>query len=278
MENSHTWTSGCWVSFGSWSLGYRLLLVFSRPSASAVSGQLGRIIFPLSGFPPSKVFSSLSSSLGGLSSFPCYLEPGRRGATPALKRLQLPSSTATKQWGIHSAGRLLQVLVPLQNLPAFVQSPEVVLFVFSSEFIAVIHRRMGLLSIYPEWWLLLCLDSVAMTSVTPGLCGPVHTAPCWHPPCPPDCLSSYTTGISPGCSWDPVSLPQARVTHHIQVDLLGWTAGFFRTQFLRTVVCWSWLELICEKALLNSQEFCGLVVKSLVAWDQLWWEHSPHQG
>lgn len=49
-----------------------------------------------------------------------------------------------------------------------------------------------------------------------------------------------------------------------------WTARLFRTELLQTVVCWSWLILVCEKVLLNTQESCELVVKSLVAWNQRW--------
>lgn len=46
------------------------------------------------------------------------------------------------------ADHLLKVSILQQNLPAFVQSPEVVVFVFYSEFIAVIHRKISLSGIY----------------------------------------------------------------------------------------------------------------------------------
>lgn len=132
------------------ALGTGCIRFSTHTYGSVVSRQLGQIIFTFSGFPMSNVFSSLSSSLGDQSSFPWHLRPGKQWATPALKQLQLPSRHSHEKWGILSADHLLKVLIPLQNLPALCSVSRSSSFVFCSEFIAVIHRRMSLLGIYTK--------------------------------------------------------------------------------------------------------------------------------
>ena len=77
-------------------------------------------------------------------------------------------------------------------------------FVFCSEFIAVIHRKISLLGIYTSIWLLCCLGSVTVISHSWVMqwCpyNRMHSQP------PLDCLHNCRTGTFPKCNCNPVMI------------------------------------------------------------------------
>lgn len=115
-----------------------------------------------------------------------------------------PQSKANKKWVNRSVQVTCSKILFTSKIcpPLFVSRGSC--FVFCSQFIAVIHRKISLLGIFTNLWFLLCLGSVTIISLIPGLYSGAHTTLCMYSQPPLDCLLNYMTAIFPKCNCDPV--------------------------------------------------------------------------